>query len=163
MKDIKGKSWWKFAKICLPSSIGTAAYVSLVRSLVPSQSTRPHHLSDPLPVHSCLLVWQRIFKFNIPMDNVHARAKFQIRCLHNLLGLVIFFPPEVTAVNCGWKRSVTGYWWPLSGLSRADSRPVLCCVQPIHYSVLAVDKTQLPKRQYRVIQTLAIFPPEVFD
>ena len=90
MKDIKGKSWWKFAKICLPSSIGTAAYVSLVRSLVPSQSTRPHHLSDPLPVHSCLSMWQRIFKFNIPMDKVHARAKFQIRCLHNLLGLVIF-------------------------------------------------------------------------
>ena len=51
MKDIKGKLWWKFGKICLPSSIGTAASVSLVRSLVPSQSTRPHHLSDPLPVH----------------------------------------------------------------------------------------------------------------
>ena len=51
MKDIKGKSWWKFAKICLPSSIGTAAYVSLVRSLVPFpvNSPPPFIWSPPSP------------------------------------------------------------------------------------------------------------------
>ena len=57
----------------LVSGTGIAASVSLVKRLVPSQSTRPLHSSGPLPVHSSH--WcgstsssSSLSMFNIPMD-----------------------------------------------------------------------------------------------